>query len=80
MNSKPLKRLRIRCRGTVQGVGFRPAVHRIATSLGLAGWVVNDPQGATLEIEGAPDVVDHFVERLHSDLPPLAQAFGAVCP
>ena len=57
MNSKPLQRLQIRCRGTVQGVGFRPAVHRIATSLGLAGWVVNDPQGATIEIEGSEEAV-----------------------
>ena len=77
MNSNPLKRLQIRCRGTVQGVGFRPAVHRIAKSLGLAGWVVNDPQGATLEIEGAPDVVDRFVERLHRELPPLARLDAA---
>ena len=77
MNPKPLKRLQIRCRGTVQGVGFRPAVHRIATSLGLAGWVVNDPQGATLEIEGPAEVIERFVERLHSDLPPLARLDAA---
>ncbi len=77
MNSNPLTRLQIRCRGTVQGVGFRPAVHRIATSLGLAGWVVNDPQGATLEIEGPAEVVERFVERLHSDLPPLARLDAA---
>ncbi len=77
MNSNPLKRLRIRCRGTVQGVGFRPAVHRIATSLGLVGWVINDPQGATLEIEGPAEVVERFVERLHSDLPPLARLKAA---
>ena len=78
VNPKSLKRLQIRCRGTVQGVGFRPAVHRIATSLDLAGWVVNDPQGATLEIEGPAEVVKRFVERLHSDLPPLARLDAAV--
>ena len=46
-------RLQLRCRGTVQGVGFRPAIYRIATTLGLGGWVINDPQGATIEIEAA---------------------------
>ncbi len=66
-------RLQLRCRGTVQGVGFRPAIHRIATSLGLDGWVINDPQGATMEIEGPVDVVDQFLERLPRELPPLAR-------
>jgi hydrogenase maturation protein HypF len=68
-----LIRLRVACRGTVQGVGFRPAVHRIATSLDLAGWVINDPQGATMEIEGPPDKIDEFLDLLTTQLPPLAR-------
>jgi len=66
-------RLQLRCRGTVQGVGFRPAIHRIATTLGLGGWVINDPQGATMEIEGPAEVVNDFLDRLPAELPPLAR-------
>jgi len=66
-------RLQLRCRGTVQGVGFRPAIHRIATTLGLDGWVINDPRGATMEIEGPDEVVNAFLERLPEELPPLAR-------
>ena len=66
-------RLQLRCRGTVQGVGFRPAIYRIATTLGLGGWVINDPQGATIEIEGPADAVNGFLDRLPAELPPLAR-------
>ena len=66
-------RLRVRCRGAVQGVGFRPTVHRIATELKLAGEVRNDPEGATAEVEGDTVVARAFVERLKAELPPLAR-------
>jgi len=66
-------RLRVRCRGAVQGVGFRPTVHRIASELGLAGEVRNDPDGATAEVEGARPIATAFVERLQAELPPLAR-------
>ena len=41
------------CTGTVQGVGFRPFVYRLAHEHGLAGWVLNDEHGVLLEVEGA---------------------------
>ena len=66
-------RLRVRCRGAVQGVGFRPTVHRIATGMGLVGWVINDPQGATAEVEGDEVTVRAFPHRLADGLPPLAR-------
>jgi len=68
-----VKRLLVRCRGAVQGVGFRPTVHRIATELGLAGEVRNDPEGATAEVEGSSETTTLFVDRLQTELPPLAR-------
>jgi hydrogenase maturation protein HypF len=46
------KRLQIAIQGAVQGVGFRPFVYRLATNLGLTGWVNNSAQGVFVEIEG----------------------------
>jgi len=60
--------------GQVQGVGFRPAVYRIARSLGLTGIVYNDTKGVTVELQGSEKNIADFVARLHSDAekPPLA--------
>ncbi|HET7051345.1 MAG TPA: carbamoyltransferase HypF [Solirubrobacteraceae bacterium] len=66
------RRARVRVEGTVQGVGFRPYVHRLAGELGLAGYVLNDSRGVLLEIEGLSDAVETFLARLGPDAPPLA--------
>ena len=60
-------------RGTVQGVGFRPFVYRLATSLGLAGSVRNSPHGVVIEIEGEAKTVTAFLDRLISEAPPLSR-------
>ena len=57
-------RHRIRVTGVVQGVGFRPFVHRLATELGLAGHVGNDTGGVFVEVEGQPSDVARFERRL----------------
>jgi hydrogenase maturation protein HypF len=67
------RRVRIRVAGTVQGVGFRPFVHRLAGELRLAGFVLNDPAGALLEAEGTPAGVDQLLARLAPEAPPLAR-------
>ncbi len=46
-------RLRVRVRGAVQGVGFRPFVHGLAHKFALGGFVRNDAHGVLLEVEGA---------------------------
>jgi len=66
-------RARIRVRGVVQGVGYRPFVHRVATEWGLAGHVGNDTDGVFVEVEGSPDAVEAFSRRLRGDAPPLAR-------
>jgi hydrogenase maturation protein HypF len=71
-----LQRVRARVDGTVQGVGYRPFVYRLADELGIAGWVLNDERGVLVEAEGAPDAVEAFVARLSADAPPLAEVRG----
>lgn len=67
------RRLRIELQGQVQGVGFRPTVHRLATALGLTGWVRNDGRGLVLEVQGCGRDVAAFEQRLLSQLPPLSR-------
>jgi hydrogenase maturation protein HypF len=62
----------LRVRGIVQGVGFRPFVHRIATALHLRGWVRNDAQGVLIRAVGNSDDVDMLVTRLREQAPPAA--------
>lgn len=63
----------IRVRGTVQGVGFRPTVWRIASELGIAGSVINDAQGVLISAVAAPAVLDTLVRRVREEAPPLAR-------
>lgn len=63
----------IRVRGTVQGVGFRPMVYRLAKACGLRGEVGNDGQGVWMRVVGDRAAVDWFVEQLPAQAPPLAK-------
>jgi hydrogenase maturation protein HypF len=66
-----LRRLRLRVRGAVQGVGFRPFAHALAARLSLSGFVRNDSEGVVVEIEGAKP--DAFVDMVAQAPPPLAR-------
>ncbi|MBE9207104.1 carbamoyltransferase HypF [Nostoc sp. LEGE 06077] len=63
----------IRVRGTVQGVGFRPTVYRLAKACGLRGDVCNDGQGVLIRVSGSEEALAKFVERLEQECPPLAK-------
>lgn len=67
--TSPRARQALKVRGVVQGVGFRPAVYRLAVEQGLAGFVRNDPDGVTIEIEGDAGPVSQFADLLRSRAP-----------
>ncbi len=64
-------RLRLRVRGLVQGVGFRPFVYTLARRHGLAGWVMNDAEGVLIEVEGMSTAL--FADEVRRFAPPLAR-------
>lgn len=64
---------RIRVRGLVQGVGFRPTVWRLARELGLGGDVRNDGEGVLIQVRGDEAALDAFCQRLVSECPVLAR-------
>jgi hydrogenase maturation protein HypF len=67
------ERRRIRVRGTVQGVGFRPFVYREAVALGLTGFVLNDSAGVLIEAEGPAAGVEELCRLVATRPPPLAR-------
>jgi hydrogenase maturation protein HypF len=65
--------MRVIVAGRVQGIGFRPAVARLAQELALAGEVRNTNEGAEIVLEGPATAIDDFLSLLASHLPTLAQ-------
>jgi hydrogenase maturation protein HypF len=66
------ERRRLRVKGVVQGVGFRPFVYGLARRHGLAGFVLNDGEGVVIEVEGEPPELEAFVGSLRTEAPALA--------
>ncbi len=67
------ERRRLRVTGTVQGVGFRPFVYRLAREHALAGWVRNDVHGVTIDVAGDAQVLDRFAAAITDEAPPAAR-------
>ena len=66
-------RRRFLFRGTVQGVGFRPAIYRLAVTLGLSGFVQNRRSLVVAEVQGEDSAVARFTSRLLGSLPAAAR-------
>jgi hydrogenase maturation protein HypF len=73
------ERRRLRPTGIVQGVGFRPFVHRLAAAHHLGGFVLNDGTGVVIEVEGEATELDAFAAELVADAPALAQVRAVAC-
>jgi hydrogenase maturation protein HypF len=64
---------RVSVRGVVQGVGFRPFVHRLAARYELNGWVRNEAGTVEMVLGGTAAALEGFVCALRSEAPPLAR-------
>ena len=64
---------RIRVKGLVQGVGFRPHVWRLAKDHGIAGSVRNDGEGVEIDAWADADRLDRFLSAVRAKAPPLAR-------
>jgi hydrogenase maturation protein HypF len=64
---------RVCVRGLVQGVGFRPFIHRLAVQHELVGWVLNTSGSVDVHIEGHPAALDRFLAAIRETAPVLTQ-------
>ena len=69
----------VKIRGIVQGVGFRPFIHRLVRSHGLRGTIRNTSSGVTMELEGESGAIRAFLEELPQAAPPLAVIEEILC-
>jgi hydrogenase maturation protein HypF len=65
-------RTKLTIEGIVQGVGFRPFIYNLAKHHNLKGYVLNNPQGVQVDIEGEPVDLKKFLKALPESLPPQA--------
>lgn len=63
---------KVRVRGVVQGVGFRPFIYRLAHEYALKGWVRNTSGSVEIEVEGSAGAIDSFLDDLKAKAPPMS--------
>jgi hydrogenase maturation protein HypF len=68
-----LARHKITIEGIVQGVGFRPFIYNLACTHTLKGYILNNPQGVLIEVEGTCSNVEQFFKDISERLPPRAR-------
>ena len=62
----------VKIEGIVQGVGFRPFIHKLVGHYGLSGYIKNTSSGVELELEGEKEQLLRFTEDLPKKAPRLA--------
>ena len=67
-----MERALISIHGIVQGVGFRPFIHRLVSQYGLFGFIKNTSSGVELELEGEREELERFAGELPEKAPKLA--------
>ncbi|HVW22120.1 MAG TPA: carbamoyltransferase HypF [Opitutaceae bacterium] len=70
--------VQLRVRGLVQGVGFRPFVHRAARRRGLRGWVLNDGEGVLIRAVGSGAAVADLAAALAAEAPSAARVDSVI--
>ncbi len=68
-----MERLHLDVNGIVQGVGFRPYIAVIARRNKLTGFVYNDENGVTIEVQGPVASIQNFIQSMYDEKPPLAR-------
>ncbi len=64
---------KIRVKGIVQGVGFRPFVFNLASKYSINGWVNNDEKGVNILLYSSKDNIENFLTELKENPPPLSK-------
>ena len=67
-----MQRVLIHIHGIVQGVGFRPFIHKLVKERGLRGYIKNTSSGVELELEGEHEELSGFIEDIPRRAPKLA--------
>ena len=75
----PITAADLHVNGIVQGVGFRPAVYKLAVREGLAGWVLNASDGVRIHLEGPAPTTARFAQVLRDEAPAAARIEQLIC-
>ena len=66
------ERLSLKIHGIVQGVGFRPFVHKLVHGYGFGGYIKNTSSGVEMELEGEREQLEKLLRELPERAPKLA--------
>ncbi len=73
-----MERARLQIEGTVQGVGFRPFVYRLAKSMDVKGYVKNRGNFVEVCVDCDESTLNEFIKRIKEEAPPLSHVRGVI--